>query len=331
MTDLFVIRSPFQLICAIEAANYFKSKNNILVIIYTDNNKNSEQINETLTLFKWKNIIYINKKQSKKSKYLEYVKLLFKLRKIQFDKVFVGDFGNIQQMVIANIEGATPYLLDDGTFTINYHKNVFNPKIKKKQKQPSLIKRLRFMVLGLNTKVEYKINYFTVFKLSPHKNEQIITHDLPYFRKKYFQDKLNKIKEVYFLGMNLTQYKLMSDDEYVTLIKKIIKYYNGKKITYYPHRNETISERLKQLSSDYFILEKSTGPIEIRLILEGNQPAHIASFFSTALYTLSRIFKNSETTAFKINLSSLEKSEQDRISEIYTYLQQSQKITISKI
>jgi len=40
--NLFVARSPLQLTNAIEAKYYFKTKNNVLVLYYSEMNKNAE-------------------------------------------------------------------------------------------------------------------------------------------------------------------------------------------------------------------------------------------------------------------------------------------------
>ena len=86
MSNLFLVRSPFQLINAIEAANYFKSDKNILIIIYTDIAANNTQIKKVLKLFKWDDIIYLNKKNSQ-SKYFEYASLLLRIKKSSFKKI----------------------------------------------------------------------------------------------------------------------------------------------------------------------------------------------------------------------------------------------------
>jgi hypothetical protein len=72
-----------------------------------------------------------------------------------------------------------------------------------------------------------------------------------------------------------------------------------KPIVYIPHRAEKMTEAFKALESDRFHIGQSTGPIELRFLLEKKYPLHIVSFFSTALYTLEHIFPESDIVSIK--------------------------------
>ena len=52
MKNLFVITTPFQLLGALEAIEYFNLKNNVLVIIDNKLEKNSEQLSALISMNK---------------------------------------------------------------------------------------------------------------------------------------------------------------------------------------------------------------------------------------------------------------------------------------
>ena len=120
--NLFILRSPLQIINAIEAIEQFKLKNNILVLIFNSLDTNTRQINELVSLHKWEQIIRLEDRS--KSKLFRYVKLVKELKKYSFNYLYFGNLGTIQKILIANLKQDNVYLLDDGTSTIMYYNNI---------------------------------------------------------------------------------------------------------------------------------------------------------------------------------------------------------------
>ncbi len=305
MYNLFIVRSPLQIMNAYEAHQHFDTTKNILVIIHNSGSKNIEQIKKMVDIFNlnniWDKIIEIE--DNKKSKFFKYVKLIKRLQQNRYETIFIGDFGTIYRSLLANLEYKQSYLIDDGTSTIIAQKEINDYFHKRKLKLK--LKELRFLFLGLRVKIRKSIDFFTIFDLKPINDETIIQHNFTNVKKKFLSHK-HKDKNIYLLGQNLTQANIVSKEKYIFYIKQIIAKYKDQKIIYIPHRTEILHKELQDLANNNFILKNSTMPIEIFFLKNQIYPRHIISFHSTALYTLNIIFNESKIESFLINLNDID-------------------------
>ncbi|MDD5156440.1 polysialyltransferase family glycosyltransferase [Sulfurimonas sp.] len=304
--NLFIVRSPLQLMNAIEAKEHFSTKHNILLIMHDSTinpistNSTQMQLVSKLSMFD-EEIDFYYPNKSKFSKLSSQAKLIKKLQQKNYEHIFTGDYGTINQLIIANLKTISTYLLDDGTMTMTTHANKLHPNHKSSWEQK--IKLLRYKIFGLNTNQNNPVNLFTNYHIIPHGHEKIITNNYSYFKKTY-TEKAFKDERIYLLGQSFTSGKTMTDIKYVNYIKKIIDYYK-KEIIYIPHRAEIISDRLKALTSDQFTIQKNEGPIEIVFLSRNIYPMHVVSFYSSALFNLEKIFETTTIDAIKIDSKDL--------------------------
>ena len=174
--NLFIIRSPLQIINAYEAIEYFDLKNNILVTIDTKGLSNAEQISYLKSNdIKWeKEIRFGNTDQKSKSNFLQYIKLIKSLKEYKYDNIFIGDYGSIHKIILANLKSKNQYLLDDGTTTLLRHIQFKTDKTKSKFN----LRTFRFKLFGLKTNTKQLLNYFSIFKLNPNSSEKVIMNNL---------------------------------------------------------------------------------------------------------------------------------------------------------
>lgn len=304
--NLFIVRSPLQLMNAIEAKEHFSTKHNILLIIH-DSTTSSASANSTqmqlvskLSTFD-EEIDFYYPSKSKFSKLSSQAKLIKKLQQKNYEHIFTGDYGIINQLIISNLKTISTYLLDDGTMTMTTHANKLHPNHKSSWEQK--IKLLRYKIFGLSIKQNNPINLFTNYNISPHGSEQVITNNYNFFKKAYLEKAL-KDESLYLLGQPFTQARLMTDEVYINYLKKIIYHYK-KKIIYIPHRAEIISDQLKALISNQFTIQKNEGPIEIVFLSRNIYPMHVVSFYSSALFNLEKIFETTTIDAIKIDSKDL--------------------------
>ena len=94
MKNLYIVSSPFECICAIEAKTQLGLDGNILVAIYysKDGERTYEQMREIFKLSSWDEVIEIGLER-KKSKYFEYISIIKKLKKDTYSTIFAGHFG----------------------------------------------------------------------------------------------------------------------------------------------------------------------------------------------------------------------------------------------
>lgn len=319
---IFVVRSPFQLLCAYEAKEKFKIKNYLLVAIYrhkTNMVNSDHQINTILSEQKWSNIYRID--ADLKTKYFSFIKLLRSIKKSTFQYVFLGDWGTIHKAIHCNTKNAKTYLLDDGNATLRTQKeavlgyksiNQFNHKVK----------LWRFTIFGLKMQSQKKISFFSCIIEKPIGDEEIIVHKFEYLKRFY---QLLNIKSnqkgyrCYFLDTPIVHVGLVEHSAW----KKIINYISTiSDICYVPHRSQStdISE-LKSIN----ILNNDM-PIEIYFLINNIDPVQIIGTTTTALSTIRTIFPNTECISIDIRPYILRRG--DEINDLYQqFLKKGIKVT----
>lgn len=290
MKNLFIIRSPLQILNAYEAIVHFELKHNVFLIVQNHLEKNNIQMKEMLTMCEYEELIEM---PPSKSNYFRYVALTRKLKKHRYNFIFFGNLGSFQKLLLANIEYEKSYLLEDGTSTLVFHKEL------SEEKQHISWRDIRFLLAGLHIKRKKPVAYFTIFDLERKGKEEIVQHSFEYLKRALCQNFLS-VDEVYILGQNIVAVGLVSDNAYLHYIEKIKNDFLGKKIVYIPHRAETISQELESFVNENFIIFENTMPIELYFMNHKIKPKKVVSFYSTALFTLSKIFDTSLIKSYKI-------------------------------
>jgi hypothetical protein len=310
MKNLFITRTPMQIINAFEAMQHFRCQHSVLLIIHNFQNNNAQQIYKVIESFslneKFEEIIEI--KNSRKSKFFQALSLVKQLKKEHYNRVFLGSYGGVGKLLLANLSYKESYLIDDGIATIVAHKNITTHLNQTKIG----FKELRSILFGLKVTIKTPINFFTIFNLEQVHNEIIIKHSFQYV-KKSLPNPTQRDDTIYFLGQNLTEVNIVTKEKYLYYLKQILLKYHDKKIIYIPHRAEILHHEITQLASENFIIKQSTMPIELFFLLQGIYPKHIISFFSSALYTLNVLFSKSMVEAFHIESQDLENRVQNVI------------------
>lgn len=312
--NFFIVESPFQLLSAIEANNYYSNEENILIIKYApekSNSKNNEQLKLLKSLIIWSKIIEI---ENSSSFLMANLKLVFQIKEIQnkfthIDKIFIGEYRSWFMRQYFNIlNPISCFALDDGNMTIELQKSYIpTGKYYEIKTWKSVLKRLLHKLILLffkskQVKNRLDINLFTCFDLKPYSEKQtLIKHSFEYLKKQ------NKSKEVlknvvYFFGGNLSETGVISEENEIRELIEIQKYYVEKniKLIYLPHRRESI-KKLDYLENELNIeFRYSTYPAEVEFIIMDALPQYLASFMSTALYTVSKIVDFEDVIAFKL-------------------------------
>lgn len=321
MKNLFIVSSPFQCISAIEAKTQLSLENNVIVAIYysKDGSKTHAQMREIFELSDWDKVIEIGL-EKKKSKYFDYISIIKELKKCEYGNIFIGHFGQFQNILLSNLITSKIYALDDGLATLRWHKTELNPNIKNNIKFSKKMKMLRYYLIGLKTNFDKKrINYFTMFDLKPYYGETIIQNKF-IFINRYITNKKVDNGTVYFIGQPLYDGTYFDKNVYFKFLENLKNYFikQGIKIVYIPHRREENLEELNNIIDKYFEIRRLSTSVEINLLKSDVLPIGIYSFYSTALFTIYKIF-NLNTTAIYIKQDLLQKN-QESIEEVYCEL-----------
>ncbi len=327
--NLFIVETPFQLMSAIEAKNYFNATLNDLLIYYSLSVRNNAQIDNLLTLSNWDRIIRV---KSIKQPKLSLIRNLFVLKKMQvendaYDKIFIGEFRNgIFRLFLCTLAHNDQYLLDDGTATIEIQNDYLTGKIN--YVNESFRYKLILSFFSYKSHCINKINLFTCFDLKPHDDQKIVKNKFSTLRKLASEDVKICSNDVYFLGGDYLEKNYVSENYYLETLKKIRQYYGDNKIIYIPHRGEDEKNILKIMQIDGFAIERFSNIAEVEFVLRNIYPRIIASFCSTALYTLQIIFQNSQIDSFLIPQVELNPIYQRRIEEFYDFYRNTRNINV---
>jgi hypothetical protein len=161
------------------------------------------------------------------------------------------------------------------------------------------------MLVNLKYKIQQDINFFTIYDLKSLMHINVVRHNFPYLK----QTKLKECKKnntIYLLGQNIVENGIIQEEVYLRYLQKILEKFEGK-IIYKPHRSEKITDNYYKLINEHFSIDEniSQGPIETSLIDNHVYPAVIISFFSSALFSLDKIFDEALIYAVKINTNDL--------------------------
>ena len=302
--NLFIVASPLQLINAIEARYHFKTSDNILVLMYNSllNNTDFNQKKSLLVEEDWDEVIYYDLgKIAKKKRFFEQVKLIKQFQRYKYSYLFSGDFGTIQQALMANLNIENIYLLDDGTASIVIYEKLKDKQFFKKIPFFKKLKLYRYLLMNLKFKIQENINFFTIYNLEPLAHMHVVQHNFAYLKQNQLK-RCEKNDVIYILGQNISENAIINKEIYLKYLEKIKDKFKGK-IIYKPHRSEEITDAYNYLISEHFLIDNdiSQGPIETSFINNHIYPSIIISFFSSALFSLDKIFDESSIYAIKIN------------------------------
>lgn len=279
--NLFIIRSPLQMMNAYEAINKFSLSNNILLVIDTKGKSNTGQMSDLIdSNYKWDEIIRLENEG--KSNFSRYIKLIKKLKNFTYDYVFSGDFGSIHQIIISNMDSKNVYLLDDGTTSI-----LRRYEFQKKKKIN--FKLLRFSLFGLKTTLKKEVNFFTMFNLEKLGKEKVILNKFDGLKKQFNIKLFKESDNIYFLGQPLVEAGYLSKEVYLEYFNTLLSRFPHKKIVYIAHRAETMLNYLEENVNLEIV--HSEKPIEFYFLQKKEYPKEVLGFTSAALFTLSILFE----------------------------------------
>jgi hypothetical protein len=295
--NLFIVESPFQLISAIEASKYFNNEESLFVIKYNKNYTNIKQLKMIKDLFDLTNVLEIKSFFSNADSNIQLFLLLrkFAQEKMVFNKIFIGEYRSFHMRKFFDyFTESEAYCLDDGNITYQifqlikdkkdeyYFDNGFKGLLKKN------LYTLQLILFGLNgLEIKREIKLFTCFDIS--KENGHIIHNFSNIKKEYKISDSKKI--VYFYGAYLEVVGISKEkqieflEQAVNLFKKL-----DLEIIYLPHRLES-EDKLSLIRNKLDLeIRKSEFPAEIQLLVDGFIPQYIASFASSVLVSLPKIF-----------------------------------------
>lgn len=311
--SVFVVRSPFQALCAVSAIHNMEISDYKFIVILS----NFRRDDQLLNFVKSQNINYVVYETKRFAYWFQLIKSLIK-RKKGYSRLFVGDFRAYIQYWIGLQwvkDGADVVILDDGNITISLLQGSLGVWRNK-------IQVLCMGIISTIRRIDPLKNVYTIyegidnpqFNISINKIEKI-------------QNKENgKRSKVYFIGTKKKQfceyYGWNNDLFFISAIDGILNCIKNKypteEVVYIPHGDD-VGEYLEELcKKNNIIIYRPSMMVEL-FLLDNGYPLAVYGFMSSALFNIKKMFTNSEVynIVFKSIMNEQAKLECGIISEYY--------------
>lgn len=303
---LFIINSPFQALCAIEAINHFKIEE--VHFLLFDEPSVKEMI---LPIVNNRGAIHLI--VAKGNLTLSIVKALNTgTWKEKFKTVFVGDYYSYSQYVAAIVKskwGSNLFYLDDGNSTL-----LIAPPVSLKRGRSKREKKYYGFWNAISFIKNIKKKLFSIYDLGKD-------CPLPVERNTFQSLTTTQTtrKGIYVIGTNSVSISFngYSYPEKLTQLAKYLQtIYPNETVYYCPHRRDTndYTDCINSLGWNLFETKYS---VEIDFVQNRIYPLSVIGFGSTALLTLKKIYQNSDVKTIYMELESDSSNAEYRSIESY--------------
>lgn len=294
--NVFLITSPFQYLCANEARVFFAAKPSCIVVELGDTEIGIKQLTSMIDHTQWDEVIIIPAKQ----RALITPKVIKKIAKLcqqydsPLDTFYFGEYNGWRtKILMRNLPFDRYVYFDDGTLTLNEYSQLIVPK--KTYYRPRWLQDSLLRIQGCQPAGHLphsdKLQIFTLFDLPP---SDVIIHRNHFteLRQSLRLDELYSAKApVGFIGQGcIGEQGHTSLSDYLQKVRRVAQQTsNG--VIYFPHRNESskVTEQVKKVTNLKYHL--SQAPLELELYQQNICLSKLVGMFSTAMYTLSMIYK----------------------------------------
>ncbi|PMM40265.1 glycosyltransferase 52 family protein [Vibrio splendidus] len=291
--NLFVVTSPLQYICALEAKIHFKSLNNILLLVNQDSEHGLKQQKKLIKVSEWEHIISIGRDNRSKQvpSAIKQVKAMLKDQPLE--RLFYAEYNGWRtKLLLRNLTPEKEIYFDDGTMTLREYGTHIIPGLD--YSRPRLLVDLKVRLNGcqpIGTLAQTdNLEIFSMFDLvqdrfTLHRN------GLHALKAQYGNPSLyNPSAPIGIIGQGAIGDKNQpSVDEYVTSILELSEQITTS-IIYFPHRTEKAAVRQKLEGHPNIQYHYGEFPMEIELIDKKIELSALIGAYSTAMFTCRKLY-----------------------------------------
>lgn len=321
MESLYIVRTPFQALSALEAREHFKDEEATLVVRQSPEELNNRQMEEVVLLGRWRRVERIQTPFISQLRHFNELSILRQLRKRapRYKHIFGADFPS---HYFESLPNECSYLIDDGTYTLAIQDSFRQAPsaFQIDETRKDLTKHRVLRAMGMAPGVRRVMPIFTCFALEPVPNQILVKHDFSSLRKLILADARDDDETVYFLGSNFVEDGTTTLDAYVSRVSDCLRHYKGKRFVYMPHRRESAKTLARIGAIEGVRVEFPALPVEAEFVRRRVRPKYVAAILSTALYTLKLIFPDAEVRGFRLRQNDINPQMDHLITPIYSYL-----------
>lgn len=289
---LFLIESPFQCLCMMEAIHYFGIDDYEVLIPYGDEFSNEMMFR----FFREKGIEYNARPIS--HIIFDVFPLVFSKKK--YKRIFVGNYSATKSyplaVALAGFNSTINYL-DDGTQALELFSE--NPKPRYNKLSIKVVISF-YRILAFLKNVRESI-FFTMYDVKSEKY-LIEKNSFDTLRSDFKSEK----QGAFIIGTNSSILEFV-DASYIDYIKELVERIKellpGEKIYYCPHRRDTNNKYNESVLIEMGIeIFNTSVSVEYDFLTKGINPKYVVGFLSNALYTLKKMFPDTcvETVSYKL-------------------------------
>lgn len=314
--SVFVIGSPFQAMCAVEAIRELEIEDYVLYAVMGRNPRDS-QTKGVLDYFKTKYVVI-----DKYRDIYPYMKRLaiLKSKHNRFHRAFVGGYGSMHHYYFAmrNIsDGSVILTLDDGVETISLLKDSNLPKPAKKL---SFINNILLWVAKHKRRIDLRKKIYTIYSDIQNSNFIIFPNTLSHLYNNLVE---NNAEGVFFAGTIHSSCIQMgiSECDYFELLRLIFTWisnqFSDEKKVYIPHGTDSDPRLYDFCKEFHFEYIKPMHNIELYLCNQSTPPKVVIGFTSSCLLNLKRMFPNMECINIIVEVNGSVRNEYQAITDYY--------------
>ncbi|MPX91334.1 glycosyltransferase 52 family protein [Salinivibrio sp. VYel1] len=317
--NLFLVTSPFQYLCALEAKKHYKTKDNILFLVDQSSTRGLEQQEKIFNLREWDHVITT----TRKNRTINIPKAIKKIKHIlkgeQLDTFFYGEYNAWRTKLVAeNFRIKKDVYFDDGTLTICELPEFIETKITYSRSR--LLQDILLRIYGCKPTTKSlpreNLELFTVFDLESN-TVNIEKNTFSHLKAHYNHGELfSEHAPIGFIGQGAVGDKGGEPiSSYVERLSHFAKI-NDRGIVYFPHRTESneVAEKISSIKN--LTYHRSSLPLELELIDKKIKLSGLYGLNSTAQYTAKLFYPNMPIYNLVPRHRSL-KPRQERIRSFY--------------
>lgn len=290
--NLFLVTSPFQYICAVEAKAYYKTKNNILLLVEQVSELGLSQQEKIVQKSEWDYVITIPRKDRTRNlpKAIKKIRLITQDRNVEH--FFHAEYNGWRtKLILKNLPIRKEVYFDDGTLTINEYEEVIRNKATYSRKRffnDSLLRLQGIVPIG-ELPQSNNLELFTLFDIYEPVHP-IVRNRFQELRHRYnISATRPNTNNVGFIGQGAIGHKNQkSESQYLDEIDKFCQQHEH--VVYFPHRTEAteLKEKIKAISN--LTYHQSQYPLEIEILEKNLVLSKLVGTNSTVLFTAKLIF-----------------------------------------
>ena len=328
---LFLVESPFQLICATEAVRVVRPDERAVLIVVKrvrHNLRNSDQIAKLLERFDWPDVRFLD--LSEKSRIgrqwsiWRYLSALGKELGEPPSAVFLGEYrADVMHMFATVLAARESWLLDDGASTLRLRGDL-DPgwDLADFAKPFGPVKRLGAHLLypgKTRSPRDQKRFLFTAFH-ELFDDPRVVPNRFDLVSSFSFRKTGAGLQVV--IGQKLSENGICSQEAELHALRRMTSDVRtrGAQAVYFAHRGDS-SEKLRRIEEELGVtIYRPETPVEIEFITTDRPLASIAGFYSTALFSLRVLFPDVPVTAYRIAEHEIDDFYRPGLGEVYQAL-----------